>query len=816
MELKKCIVSILAAANMCRGDESLTEVVRDREIKVLEFEKIRKDLVAFTVSPMGALMANKLLPSADYKQVVKLQQETAEGKLLRRRNAFSPTAVEDIETNVSRACKGAVLSGQEVAAVNHFIKASNRWLKFFNDSEQASLYPLMAGLAGLIAPCYEASAEMNRSIDEEGRVLDSASERLQSLRRQSQSLQNRIRERLDDYIRGSNTRKYLQEPLVTIRGERFVLPVKQEYRQQMKGIVHDQSSSGATLFIEPLPVVQMQNELAGVKRYEEQELERILYKLSSIIADIAQELFQNRSLYGELDFILSRGGYSLNSGCNEPELIPGEETKIFLNKARHPFIEGEKVPLTAEWGNPVRTLVITGPNTGGKTVSLKTIGLMAVMAQSGLQLPAEPGTRMSVFNLIRVDIGDEQSIAQSLSTFSGHMKNIIEIMAESGPHSLILLDELGAGTDPSEGSALAMAILEFLTNCGAMTVATTHINELKLFAQVRRQMQNAAMEFDPHTLTPTYRLLQGIPGQSNAFYIADKLGLPPEVMKKAKNFVHRSHDQVEAVIASLVEDQQRYHRDSNQAALDRSKAEQMMAELEKEKELLRSRRDDILKEAREEARELIKKTKNRTDQLIRELKAIKNSSDNKPASRLEEIRRNLNSVKEEIGYGDEEHFEGESPLAVDLKVGDPVYVCSLRQRGEVVTVNNEEAQVQIGMMKVLLPLSDLRVEQNKNNEKNQFKDSVSGGYSVTKDLSISSSIDLRGSNLDEAQPLVDKLLDNALWAGLHRVDIIHGKGTGKLKEGLRKYLKEHHLIKSMRNGNSAEGGDGVTVVELKS
>ncbi len=794
----------------------MTEVVRDREIKILEFDRIRQELAALAVSPMAAEMANCLVPYADFKQIAKLQQETAEGKLLRRRNAFSPAAVEDIEPLVSRACKGAILSGQDVAAVHHFMKASSRWLKFFSDSEQVALYPQMADLAGLIVSCHEAGAEMSRSIDSEGKVLDSASEQLQSLRRQGQALQNRIREKLDNYIRGSSTRKYLQEPLVTIRGDRFVLPVKQEYRQQMEGIVHDQSASGATLFIEPAPVVHMQNELAGVKRLEEQEIERILYKLSSIIADLSGELLQNRTLYGELDFILSRGGYSLNNGCNEPELLSEEVSKINLHKARHPFIEGEKVPLSAEWGDPIRTLVITGPNTGGKTVALKTIGLMAVMVQSGLQIPAEMGTRMSVFNLIRVDIGDEQSIAQSLSTFSGHMKNIIEIMSESGSQTLVLLDELGAGTDPSEGSALAMAILEYLTDRGSMTVATTHINELKLFAQVRRQMQNAAMEFDPHTLTPTYRLLQGIPGQSNAFYIAGKLGLPPDVMEKAKNFVHRSHDQVESVIASLVEDQQRYHRDSHQAALERSRAEQLMIDLEKERELLRSRRDDILKEAREEARELIKKTKNSTDQLIRELKSIKNSSEEKPAARIEEIRRNLNTVKEDIGYDEEEQFEGEAPQELDLREGDPVYVCSLRQRGEVVAVNNEEAQVRVGMMKVFLPLSDLRIEHNKNNRKLQSEKAAAGGYSISKDLSISSSIDLRGLNLDEAQPLVDKLLDNALWAGLNRVDIIHGKGTGKLKKGLRSYLKEHNLVKSMRTGNPAEGGDGVTVIEINS
>jgi DNA mismatch repair protein MutS2 len=793
----------------------VNEVIREREVNVLEFDKIRESLAALTVSPMAANMAETLLPSADFNQVQRWQKETAEGRMLCNKNAFSPSGVEDIELVVTRSEKGAILSGQELAEVKSFIQAVKRWVKFFKDNEKVIEYPLLAEMVELLHPCHELYAELDRSIDQEGAVLDSASATLTSIRRRKISLQSKIRDKLEDYIRGTHTRKYLQEALVTIRGGRYVLPVKQEYRQNIDGVVHDQSSSGATLFIEPLPVVQMQNELTGFYRQEEQEIERILYQLSGQVADNGSALLQNRSLYAELDFIVARGRYSLSVNGNEPEITKSTRvTKVNLENATHPLLPGKKVPLKFSLGDPIRTLVVTGPNTGGKTVALKTIGLLAVMAQCGLQLPAERGTRVAVFGTIRADIGDEQSIAQSLSTFSGHMNNIIGIIEETGPESLVLFDELGAGTDPSEGSALAMAILEELTARGALTVATTHINELKLFAQVREQMQNAAMEFDPDTLTPTYRLLQGVPGQSNAFYITGQLGLPEDILQKARSFLHRSHDQVEAVIASLVEDQQRYHRDSHQAAMERSRAEVVMADLENERELLKARRDDILKEAREEARLLVKKVKNDTDRLIKEMKAVKSGSVENPATKAEEIRHDLNQLKQELNFTENEVDESETVCAGELETGELVYVRSLRQNGTIITVMENEALLQVGSMKVHLPLHEL-IKVKKSNAANKMAQKESGGYSVTKDLSISNSVDLRGLNFDQAQPLVDKLLDNALWAGLNSVDLIHGKGTGKLKQALRGYLKEHPLVKSMRSGNPAEGGEGVTVVTLK-
>lgn len=796
----------------------MVEVITEREIKVLEFDQIRQKLAAMTISSMARQMAEQLTPSADYAVIEKQQKETSEGRLLCSKNAFTPSAVEDIKQLLSRADKGALLSGLELAALMSFIKASRRWSAFFKDNDQRLLYPLLADLVSQIRACPELGASLERSLDQDGNVLDSASPVLSSIRRKKLSFQGKIRDKLDEYLRSANYRRYLQDTLVTIRGGRYVIPVKQEYRQHIAGVVHDQSSSGATLFIEPLPVVQMQNELTTIQRQEEQEIERILFSLSGQVAAAGEDLARNRSLYAELDFIVARGRFSFDTGSCEPVLLSGEKSVFFIDNATHPLLSGERIPLTVELGHQVKTLVVTGPNTGGKTVALKTIGLMAAMAQSGLHLPAGKETKVSVFTVIRADIGDEQSIAQSLSTFSGHMKNIIEIMAESNPGSLVLFDELGAGTDPSEGSALAMAILEELTCKGALTVATTHINELKLFAQVQDKMQNAAMEFDPETLAPTYRLLQGVPGQSNAFYIADQLGLPHQVLKKAKSFVHRSHDQVETVIASLVQDQQRLHRDSRQAAFDRSRAEVLMEELEKERELLRARRDDVLQDAREEARQIIKGTKNTADQMIKELRALKNGNIEYPLARAEEVRRELNLIRRDIELDDDEAEGDHSCLTEeDLAVGQAVYISSLRQRGEIVTFSADEALVQVGSMKVHLPLHELRQEHKKDADKSgRDKQAEKRGYTVRKDLAIRNSIDLRGLNLDEARPLVDKLLDNALWAGLNRVDLIHGKGTGKLKLGLRNYLKEHPLVGTFRSGSSAEGGEGVTVVEIKS
>jgi len=803
----------------------LAGVITEREIKVLEFDQIRDKLKAMTVSPMGSKTASQLLPGSEPELIGRQLMETSESRLLCSKNAFSPSAVEDIKPHLDRAGKGAMLSGPELAVVMLFIKAAQRWPKFFSNRDHRELYPMINEIAAQVHMGEGLYAALKRALDEEGNILDTASAELSALRRKKHSLQNKIREKLDQYIRSTSYRRYLQDALVTIRGGRYVLPVKQEYRQHLEGVVHDQSSSGATVFIEPLPVVEMQNSMASLQKQEEEEIERILFQLSNQVSSAENQLMHNRELYSKLDFIVACGRLSLDMGGIEPRLIKEGQNLAFIDQGIHPLLSGEKVPLTVELGDDIQTLVVTGPNTGGKTVALKTIGLLTIMVQCGLHIPAGKDTRLAVFEKIRADIGDEQSIVQSLSTFSGHMKNIISIVEEAGPDTMVLFDELGAGTDPSEGAALAMSILEELTTKGALTVATTHINELKLFAQVQDKMQNAAMEFDLGTLAPTYRLLQGIPGQSNAFYIAGKLGLPEHVLEKARGFMHRSHDQVESIIASLVEDQQRYSRDSRQAELERNRAELLMAELEKERNLLKARREDIIKEAREEARQIVRRVKSTADQLIKELRTIKSEGGEKPLAQAEQIRSRLNELRREVETtGEEEEEPQTKPLEEDeLNAGREVYIPSLKQKGEIISVSGSEAMVQVGALKVSVSVKELfDCKESKPGASTADRDSGKGsvlfesrGYSVKKDQTVKSSLDLRGLTLEEAIPLVDKHLDNALWAGLNQVDLIHGKGTGKLKQGLWPYLKDHRLVKNLRIGETGEGGEGVTVVEIR-
>lgn len=791
----------------------MNKVITAREIEALEFNEIRRRLAAYAVTPMGRRAAENLFPSADRAVVERRLSETGEGRLLCSRTAVPISPVEDISPPVNRAGKGGTLQSGELAAVVRFLQGVRRWLRFFESGERADLYPLLSALVSLFDGCAGLYRELVRCIDPDGHILDSASPALGALRRRERSLQERIREKLDSYLREPAKRRYLQEALVTIRGGRFVLPVKQEYRQYISGVVHDHSASGATLFIEPLPVVQLQNELTGVRNEAAREIERILRELSGETAAAAEPLLHDCSLYGRLDLIVARGRLSLEQNGAPPQLLLEGGPQLYLEEARHPLLGEAAVPLTVTMDESCRIMVITGPNTGGKTVTLKTIGLLAVMAQSGLHLPASRNSVVSVFDFIRADIGDEQSIEQSLSTFSGHFKNIISILERHGPDSLALLDELGAGTDPSEGAALAMAILSTLARRGGLSVATTHINELKLFAQMQPGMQNAAMEFDRATLAPTYRLLQGIPGSSSALAIAEKLGLPSAVLSEARGYLSRGHEEVETVISSLVGKQQRLDRESSAASREREKAAALRSGLEQDRERLRLKREQILQEARDEARILLRRAGATADYLIRELRRLKDEGgtvDDAPA--VEEARRGLQQLRREV-----ERISGpvDAPAlpAGEAAVGKTVFVQSLQQKGEIIALEGEQALVQVGAIRVHLPQRELRRwEGSTANRPEPLPHG--GGYTVQKEDAIRSEINLHGKTVEESIPLVDKLLDDALWAGLGQVTVIHGKGTGKLKEGLREYLRGHPLVKSLRGGASGEGGAGVTIVLL--
>lgn len=789
----------------------MSAVITSREIEALGFSEIRERLAALTVTPMGRRAATTLSPSADRAVVERRLGETGEGRLLCARTGFSPLPVGDITPAVGRAAKGGALHGGELAAVSLFLKGVQRWQRFFGSGERVDLYPLLCATVKLLDGCAALARELVRCIDADGQVLDGASPALASLRRRERALQERIREKLDSYLRDPGRRKFLQEALITIRSNRFVLPVKQEYRQHIGGVVHDQSASGATLFIEPLPVVQLQNELSGTRNEAAREMERLLRELSGQVAAAADQLEQDCSIYGRLDLITARGRLSLEQNAAPPQLLLQGRPQLYLEQARHPVLGPEAVPLTVAMDEACRVMVITGPNTGGKTVTLKTMGLLAVMAQSGMHIPASRNSLLPVFDSIRADIGDEQSIEQSLSTFSGHFKNIISILEQHGPASLTLLDELGAGTDPSEGAALAMAILATLSGRGGLTVATTHINELKLFAQMQEGMQNAAMEFDQETLAPTYRLLQGIPGSSNALAIAEKLGLSPAVLSRARGYLSRGHEEVETVITSLVDQRQQLDRESREASREREQAEALRFELEADRERLRAERKKILEGAREEARTLLRRARSATDSLIRELRQLQAEGGGREVlHRAEEVRRSLRQLRREMG-DDAEPVEATPLTAAELGAGRTVFVQSLQQKGEIISLDHDQALVQVGALRVQLPQSELRRWEG---PAAPPEAPLRGGYTVRKECTVRPEINLHGRTVEEALPLVDKLLDDALWAGLGQVTVIHGKGTGRLKEGLREYLRGHPLVRSLRGGVAGEGGGGVTVVQL--
>lgn len=798
-------------------DRNVDAVITEREIRSLEFQAIREQLSEYTVTPMGRVRALELLPGADYAAAHRALQETSEARRLWRGGSFTPPASGDIGPAVHRAARGGVLGGAELEGIARFLAGVERWKRFFRDPEKTQSFPLMAQTAALLDPCSGLAGRLQRSVGPEGEILDGASTALAGLRRRQRTLEENLRARMDAYVRSAAMAPYLQEPIVTVRGGRYVLPVKQEHRGRVSGIVHDQSASGATLFIEPAAAVQMQNEITTLKGEEEKEIQRILADLSAAVAEREAELVIGREVYGTLDLVLARGRLSLAHGAAEP-VLESSGHYLALVQARHPLLGESAVPLDLELRPPLRSLVVTGPNTGGKTVALKTVGLLAAMAQSGLHIPAAPESRLGIFRRIRADIGDEQSIVQSLSTFSGHMNNIIKIIAGAGNGVLVLLDELGAGTDPTEGAALAKAVLEELSRRGTLTLATTHSGELKIFAQTREEMQNASMEFDQETLSPTFRLLQGVPGRSNALAIAARLGLPGEVLNRARGYLDRDHDRVEEVIASLVEDQQRYSRESREAALERSRAEALRREAESERESLRLRREEILREAREEARLLVRRSKAAADELLRELRRIREEEGAASLGRAEALRgqvqRLAREVEDEAGPAGGSFVPEEAP-----EVGKIVFVRGLGQKGEILSLGAAEALVQVGLLKVHVPMENLGRWSGvpappAAKGAPAAEPGRRGSVTVSRDAEARPSVDLRGQTVEEALPVVEKLLDNALLNGLHQVTVIHGKGTGRLKDGLRAYLREHRLIREWRPGAPGEGGDGVTIVKL--
>lgn len=781
-----------------------------RTLKSLEFHKVIERVKPWAATSMGIEKIESLAPSSDAAVVKHLLNATQEGvTVLRLKDTVPLGGIKDIRASCARASLGGMLNPGELLDIASTLAAGGRLKGFIHSVIEKEPLPILEELVDGIVRIKDVEDEITRAIDDKGYVMDTASPALGQVRSQIRTGEKRVREKLEQMIRNPGIQKMLQDPIITIRNDRYVIPVRPEYRNSFGGLVHDQSASGATLFIEPEQVVQINNEIRELKLKEEREIEKILLRLSERVAEHVPVLRNNADNLAEIDFIFSRAFYARETKAVQPDI--NEDGYLRIKKGRHPLISPtDVVPIDVELGKEYSGIVITGPNTGGKTVSLKTIGLLTVMAMAGLHVPADEGTILPVFSGVYADIGDEQSIEQSLSTFSAHMTNISRILKEMDSNSLVLFDELGAGTDPAEGAALAMAIIDEVYCRGARVVATTHYSELKAFAYEKKGIVNASVEFDEITLRPTYRLLVGIPGRSNAFAIATRLGLPQHILDDAQKRVHVGETKIDTLVASLEENQRIAEKERWEAERLHASLQEKEEQLQREKEALEKEKDQILARIEEEAIASVNKSKKEAERILAELRkiALEEKAGIKE-HRLIEAKKQLEDATPNLR---KKQAVKKGASNQQIKVGDSVRVLSLNQKGEVIEqINKNEFLVQLGILKMTVRMDDLeKVKSINQNVTAPPRTRLSANRPPMK-----MDLDIRGHNIEDSIILIDKYLDDAIISGLHRVNIIHGKGTGVLGMGVQKYLKNHRLVKSIRYGGQGEGGLGATVVELK-
>ena len=786
--------------------------MRQDTLKTLEYEKIRARLSSYTSSQLGKSLVMSLQPSNDFDEVERLLQETAEAVEILKFTAPPMGGIADIRGYLDKAKKNIVLTLPELAAVRNTMYGMRNLKRFFKELEAD--FPLLKEWAHSLEILGQLERELENTLDEHDNLRDDASVELLRIRRQLRSSQAQIKKTIGSILHSQQYQKFFQENLVTMRGDRYVIPIKQEYRSQFPGIVHDRSSSGATLFIEPLAVVELNNDIKQLTLEEQQEIERILQHLTRLIDRENEVLAANCRILAKLDFTFAKAKLAEDMEAVAPEL--NTENIIRLEGARHPLLAKEKVvPIDIVLGEGYSMLLVTGPNTGGKTVCMKTLGLLVLLAQSGCFVPAKTGAQLPVFHNVYTDIGDEQSIEQSLSTFSAHMTNIVGILQKVESDDLLLLDELGAGTDPEEGAALAMAILERLLQIKAAVMATTHYSELKTFAYTREGIENACVEFDVETLRPTYRLLLGIPGASNAFAISRRLGLSEAMVLRAKQLIQADHAQFENVINQLEQEKIMYaqrNAELREREIQVSKLEEKVRALWDE---VTAKKTQIIRKAKEESASLIRKTRRESEEVIKQLKEQFNDQGIK--KRQQAIQQARETMKEASGRVrlknvNKYDFQDKIDLAT-LEIGDTVYVVSLDQKGTVAAISGKELVVQLGSMNMTVPAKKCRFVAHHAPVKQQ-KQAKAGGF-VQKTMNVHRDIDIRGLMVDEAVVMLDKFLDDAMIAGLSQVLIIHGKGTGALRKGVHAYLKRHNNVLSYNFADMAEGGTGATLVELK-
>ncbi|GAA0355833.1 endonuclease MutS2 [Bacillus horti] len=783
----------------------------ERVLKVLEYNKILDQLHTHASSSLGKERAQQLVPSFEYDEVHEAQAITYEAMTVIRLKGQVPLGgIKDIRATIKRAKIGGMLNASELIDTASTLYGGRQLKNFIEGLEEIEL-PRLKGYASLISSLRPLEQKIHSCIDQHGDVLDSASPALRHVRSQIRTFEARSKEKLEQMTRSSSVQKMLQDTIITIRNGRYCIPVKPEYRTHFGGIVHDQSASGATLFIEPDAVVAINNQLREARLKEEKEIEKILLELSAAVAEEVTALGQNVTQLIELDFAFAKAFYAGQLKAVQPKL--NQKGYFHLKRARHPLIPIEHiVPITFELGEEYTSLIITGPNTGGKTVTLKTLGLLTLMACSGLAVPAEEGTEIAVVSSIYADIGDEQSIEQSLSTFSSHMTNIVSILKEMDSGSLILFDELGAGTDPTEGAALAMSILDDVHQRGARVVATTHYSELKAYAYSKDEVMNASVEFDVETLRPTYRLLVGVPGRSNAFSIAKRLGLSDYIIDLAKGQIGEDDTRVEAMIASLEENQKLAEKDRLEAELLKKEIASLRAKLQKQQEQIEREKEKRVEEAESEAQLYFAKAMQDADDVINELRDMAKKQEVIKEHVLIEAKKKLEGLREsKVKVQNTSQTKRKTATKQKLSVGDEVFVHKFGQKGHIVEkISEREYQVQIGIMKMKVEQDQMEKIQREETPKVSPKATVKTNNDTTK-----LELDVRGQTTDEAMINVDRYLDQVLLSGYHQVYVIHGKGTGQLRKGIQDYLRKHRAVKQIRLGGAGEGGSGVTVVELK-
>lgn len=781
-----------------------------RVLKTLEYDKILAMLKERASCCISRELVDTMEPSGDFDTVERELKLTAEAETLFYKTGRSPVDdFPDMRHCLERMHAALFLSTGELLGIASCLKAARiaKDILAKEVGEESYLY----NLAGLLITHRSAEEEINRCIINEDEIFDGASPALARIRRAMRLANEKVREKLNSMIRSTAYQKYLQEPIITIRNGRFVIPVKQEYRQQVPGLIHDQSSSGATLFIEPSTVVELGNEYKKLLAEEADEIERILTELTAMLAPYADEIREDLNIMGQIDLVFAKAKLSRELNAVMPRLNRNNYVRIV--RGRHPLIPADRVvPIDIWIGRDYRSLIITGPNTGGKTVTLKIVGLFALMVQSGIFVPANEGSEFPVFEHIYADIGDEQSIEQSLSTFSSHMKNIVGILDKADENSLVLLDELGAGTDPIEGAALAMSILEELNDRHCICVSTTHYSEIKAFAMTHEGMENASMEFDIDRLCPTYRLYIGIPGKSNAFEISSRLGLPNSIIDKAKGFLKGEDVRFEDIISSAQSQHRIAEEERKMAEEARAELEKLRADAERERRKLDEDRNRLQAKAKEDAKRIVADTKREMEKLIVEIRSIKDIDRSAADRVIQAARDTLRATETAVNEKEAIKKEDNTKPPKTVRAGDTVNIVTLDQKATVLSAPDSkgEVMVQAGVMKLNVKLKDIRlIEEKKAAAPTSGKVGLGAGKQVGLEL------DVRGMLVDEANIIVDRYLDDAYNAGLSEVNIIHGKGTGALRAGVQAFLKRHPLVKGYRMGSYGEGDAGVTVVTLK-